>query len=96
MRTEDTMGRGLRRGELTVADVIAAFAADDVAVTPVTAPPEDGVETWQSVEETGAGSQLLGDVRRAGGTPEQVVLLGNEIQRARDEDRTIDKVFGGW
>jgi hypothetical protein len=92
MRTEDTMGRGLRRGELTVDDVIAAFQADDVAVTPVTAAPEG--ETWQSVEETGAGSQLFGDLMNAGATAEQQATIATEIERARTEGRTMDKVFG--
>jgi hypothetical protein len=87
------MGRGLRRGELSVDDVIAAFQADDVAVTPVTATPEEG-ETWQSVEEVGAGSTLFGDLVNAGATDEQQATIAAEIERARTEGRTKDKVFG--
>jgi hypothetical protein len=93
MKTEDMMGSGLRTGSLTVDQVIAEFQADNVAVTPVTAVGEEG-DTWQSVEERGAGSQLFNDLANTDATPEQLDVIAAEIQRARDEGRTMDKVFG--
>ncbi len=93
MKTEDMMGSGLRDGTLTVDQVIAEFQANNVAVTPVTEVTDEG-DTWQSVEERGAGSQLFNDLANTDMTPEQDAVISAEIQRARDEGRTIDKVFG--
>jgi hypothetical protein len=86
------MGHGLRTKTMTVDDVIAAFKADDVCVYPVTVHPPEG-PTWQSVEEQGAGSTLFSDLANAGATAEQMTTVGDEIQRARDERRTIDVIF---
>jgi hypothetical protein len=93
VKTEDMMGSGLRTGTLTVDQVIAEFQADNVAVTPVTIHDDPEGPTWQSVEEQGAGSTLFSDLANAGATAEQMTTVGNEIQRARDERRTIDVIF---
>lgn len=94
MQTEDDLGAALRDGSMTVDDVVAALTGDDVVVYPAMGLTE-GEETWQEVEELGAGSTLFADLYKAGATPEQMDEVGAQIERARAEGRTLDQ-FYGW
>ena len=93
MKTEDEIGRDVRKGTMTVDEAVTAFQGDDVVVYPEMGLTE-GQETWEEVEELGAGSTLFADLRRAGATREQMDEVGAQIVRARAEGRTVDKVYG--
>lgn len=94
MQTEDDLGKAVRQGTMTVDEVVAALSGDDVVVYPAMGLTE-GSETWQEVEELGTGSTLFGDLQNAGATLEQMDEVGAQIERARQEGRTLDQ-FYGW
>lgn len=95
MMTEDDIARDIRMGALTVDDAVGLFAADPSEV--IVYPPvgvAEGTETWADVEDMGAGSTLFADLQKAGATPEQMDEIGAQIERARSEGRTLDRVYG--
>lgn len=93
MYTEDDLGRELRDGSMSVEAALDAFAADQVLVYAAMNLTE-GEETWQDVEDLGAGSTLFSDLHFAGATPVQMDAVGAQIERARSEGRTLDQVYG--
>lgn len=93
MNTEDDLGAALSDGTMTVDDVVAAMQGDDVIVYDAMNLTE-GSETWQEVEDLGAGSTLFADLHNAGATPEQMDEIGAHIERARSEGRTMAKYYG--
>jgi len=92
MLTEDDLARAVRTGEMSIADVVAAFDGDDVVVYPPVGALE-GTETWADVEDMGAGSTLFADLQTAGATPDQMDAIGTNIERLRATGRTLDKVY---
>lgn len=93
MYTEDDLGDAVRDGSMTVDQVIEAFQGQDVVVYPAVGVAE-GTEMWADVEDMGAGSTLFTDLTTAGATTEQMDEIGAQIERARNEGRTLDKVYG--
>jgi hypothetical protein len=91
--TEDDLGKALNDGTMSVDDVIAAVSGEDEVYVYPAMDLVEGDETWQDVEELGAGSTLFADLRKAGATDDQMDEVGAHIVRLREAGRTIDKVF---
>lgn len=93
MKTEDDIAQAVRTGEMTVTDAVTAAQGDDFVVYPAVGVAE-GTEMWADVEDMGAGSTLFADLHKAGATSDQMDEIGAQIERARAEGRTLDKVYG--
>ena len=93
MITEDDVARQVRTGEMTVDQAVEAAQSDDFVAYPAVGVAE-GAEMWADVEDMGAGSTLFTDLTTAGATAEQMDEVGAQIERARMEGRTLDKVYG--
>lgn len=93
MVTEDDVGDALRAGTMTVDEAVAAYQSDEMFVYAAVNAVE-GTETWADVEEMGSGSTVIADLRNAGASDAQVYEVGSQIERARSEGRTLDRMFG--
>lgn len=93
MLTEDDVARDVRKGTMSVDEVVTAFQGNDVVVYPATDLVE-GEETWEQIEERGSGSTMFAALQTAGATPAQIDEIGTQIVRLRAIGNTMDKVFG--
>ncbi len=93
MQTEDDIAKAVRKGTMTLDEVVTAFQGTDVVVYPAMNLTE-GQETWEQVEELGAGSTMFAALQTAGATPEQLEEIGTQIVRLRAIGNTMDQVFG--
>ena len=93
MMTEDDIARDVRKGTMTIDQVVTAFQGNDVVVYPAMNLVE-GEETWEQVEELGSGSTMFAALQTAGATPEQMTEIGTQIVRLRERGNTMNKVFG--
>jgi len=91
--TEDDIGKAVRKGTMTIDEVVTAFQGTGVIVYPDMKLTE-GQETWEQVEELGSGSTMFAALQTAGATPEQLDEIGTQIVRLRAIGSTMDKVFG--
>lgn len=93
MYTEDDVARELRSGALDVAKATKLFQDGQVYVYAAMRLDPDTAR-WDEVEERGAGSgDLVSALRAAGGSEEDVDAVGREVERARDEGRTIESLW---
>lgn len=89
MRTEDEIGRDLRKGVITLEQAIAEFDGDDVLVYGP-APIDPATAMWDEVEDAGAGPAVLfAAMRKAGATDEQLTAVGTNIERLRAAGNTF-------
>jgi hypothetical protein len=91
--TEDRVANLIFKREIDVPTVLQLFYNGDVLVYAATGIQDDA--TWDEIENRGSNtSGIFHELRMAGADEADMNEVGIQIQRARDEGRTIEKHYG--
>jgi hypothetical protein len=92
--SEDQVANALFKGEINVAAVLQLFYDGNVIVYDALN-LDRNTASWDEIEAEGANtSGLFHELRMAGADEDDMQEVGIQIQRARDEGRTIEKHYG--